>query len=91
MPLALFDLDNTLIDRHAAFERWAAEFAAQRRLGAEAVPWLVTCPAEVLDGLARLRAAGWTLGIVTNGSTTGSCPARTRPTTPSPTCSPPPS
>lgn len=108
MP-ALFDLDNTLIDRLGAFERWAAEFAAERGLGREAVPWLVAadadgsvpmgtffalvrerfglaepaeelwrafrerlphlvrCPAEVLEGLDRLRAAGWAVGIVTNG------------------------
>lgn len=108
--LALFDLDNTLIDRLGAFERWAAEFAAERELGQEAVPWLVAadadgavpmgtffalvrerfglaeaaeelwrayrerlphlvrCPAEVLEGLDRLRAAGWTVGIVTNGA-----------------------
>ncbi|MGN9845577.1 HAD family hydrolase [Nonomuraea sp. H19] len=110
-PLALFDLDNTLIDRLAAFERWAAEFAAERELGdgaaswlvetdadgsmpmdaffglvrerfglAESVdelwrayrarlPYLVTCRDEVLDGLDRLRAAGWAVGIVTNGMT----------------------
>ncbi|MFI7699182.1 HAD family hydrolase [Nonomuraea sp. NPDC049480] len=110
-PLALFDLDNTLIDRLAAFERWAAEFAAERGLGPAAVEWLVetdadgsmpmdvffglvrerfepaepaaelwrayrarlphlvTCRAEVLDGLDRLRAAGWAVGIVTNGMT----------------------
>ncbi|MCK2217794.1 HAD family hydrolase [Actinomadura sp. ATCC 31491] len=108
-PLALFDLDNTLVDRLAAFERWAAEFAARRGLGPDAVAWLVrtdadgsvpmdvffglvrarfglpepveelwaayrarlprlvTCRPEVLDGLARLRAAGWAVGIVTNG------------------------
>ncbi|MEV0619149.1 HAD-IA family hydrolase [Nonomuraea sp. NPDC050404] len=108
MP-ALFDLDNTLIDRLGAFERWAAEFAAERGLGPGAVEWLVaadadgsvpmetffglvrdrfglaeparelwrayrarlphlvTCRAEVLDGLDRLRAAGWAVGIVTNG------------------------
>ncbi|TYB54558.1 HAD family hydrolase [Nonomuraea sp. PA05] len=108
--LALFDLDNTLVDRLAAFRRWAAEFAAERELGAGAVPWLVTadadgsvpmdvffarvrerfglpepagklwhayrarlphlitCRPEVLDGLERLRATGWTVGIVTNGA-----------------------
>ncbi|QFY11698.1 HAD-IA family hydrolase [Nonomuraea phyllanthi] len=108
-PLALFDLDNTLIDRLAAFKRWAAGFAAERRLGDDAVPWLValdadgslpmdaffsrvrerfglpepagelwlayrarfpllvSCRGEVLDGLGRLRAAGWVVGIVTNG------------------------
>ncbi|MFI7130470.1 HAD family hydrolase [Nonomuraea sp. NPDC050153] len=108
-PLALFDLDNTLIDRLAAFKLWAAEFAAERGLCEEAVAWmvatdadgslpmnvffglarerfglgepvdalwaayrarlphLVSCPAEVLDGLDRLRAAGWAVGIATNG------------------------
>ncbi|MEV4168784.1 HAD family hydrolase [Nonomuraea sp. NPDC049709] len=107
--LALFDLDNTLIDRLAAFERWAAGFAAERGLGGEAVAWLVAadadgsvpmgtffalvrerfglaepaedlwrayrarlpylvrCRPEVLEGLNRLRAAGWSVGIVTNG------------------------
>ncbi|MEU5862887.1 MULTISPECIES: HAD family hydrolase [unclassified Nonomuraea] len=108
-PLALFDLDNTLIDRLAAFRLWAAEFAAGRGLGPDAVnrlvrldadgsvpmdlffarvrerfalaepveelwrdyrarlPFLVECRAEVLAGLDRLRAAGWAVGIVTNG------------------------
>ncbi|MDX3403406.1 HAD family hydrolase [Streptomyces sp. ME01-18h] len=28
----------------------------------------VTCRPEVLEGLARLRAAGWTIGIITNGA-----------------------
>ncbi|MFF2779952.1 HAD family hydrolase [Streptomyces sp. NPDC058052] len=28
----------------------------------------VTCRPDVLEGLARLRAAGWTIGIVTNGA-----------------------
>lgn len=28
----------------------------------------VTCPPEVLEGLARLRAAAWTIGVVTNGA-----------------------
>ncbi|MEU3602261.1 HAD family hydrolase [Streptomyces sp. NPDC006798] len=28
----------------------------------------VTCQPEILEGLARLRAARWTIGIVTNGS-----------------------
>ncbi|TMR11190.1 HAD family hydrolase [Nonomuraea turkmeniaca] len=107
--LVLFDLDNTLIDRLGAFERWTAEFATDRGLGAAAVSWLVetdadgsvprdvffelvrarfglaepaeelwrsyrarlpylvSCPDEVLDGLHRLRASGWAVGIVTNG------------------------
>ncbi|WP_444971601.1 HAD family hydrolase [Streptomyces sp. SAI-25] len=28
----------------------------------------VTCRPEVLEGLAHLRAAGWTIGIITNGA-----------------------
>ncbi|GGT10096.1 HAD family hydrolase [Nonomuraea spiralis] len=108
-PLALFDLDNTLIDRLGAFRLWAAEFAAGRGLGQDAVRWLVRldadgsvpmdvffarvrerfglaepvgelwrdyrgrlpylveCRGGVLAGLDRLRAAGWAVGIVTNG------------------------
>ncbi|NRQ38143.1 HAD-IA family hydrolase [Nonomuraea sp. NN258] len=31
------------------------------------LPYLVSCPVEVLDGLDRLRRAGWAVGIVTNG------------------------
>jgi putative hydrolase of the HAD superfamily len=110
-PLALFDLDNTLIDRLAGFKRWAAEFAAGLGLEEAAVDWLValdadgsvpmrtffgrvrerfglaepadelwrayrarlpflvSCPDEALAGLDRLRAAGWAVGIVTNGMT----------------------
>ncbi|MGK5446378.1 HAD family hydrolase [Streptomyces radiopugnans] len=29
---------------------------------------LVTCPAEVLDGLGELREAGWRVGVATNGA-----------------------
>jgi FMN phosphatase YigB (HAD superfamily) len=39
--LALFDLDDTLIDLRAAFRRFAAEFARARRLGDEGRDWLV--------------------------------------------------
>ncbi|MEU9647249.1 HAD family hydrolase, partial [Streptomyces sp. NPDC048188] len=28
----------------------------------------VTCRPEVLEGLARLRAAAWTIGVITNGA-----------------------
>lgn len=107
--LALFDLDNTLIDRLDAFRRWVAEFVDQRGLTEQDANWmvrldddgslpmdeffaavrerfalsqtveelwtayrarlpeLVVCPVEVLTGLDRLRAAGWRVGIVTNG------------------------
>jgi putative hydrolase of the HAD superfamily len=46
--LALFDLDNTLIDLDAAFRVWAGEFAAERALGAETVDWLVAVDREGL-------------------------------------------
>jgi HAD superfamily hydrolase (TIGR01509 family) len=39
--LALFDLDDTLIDLFGAFERFAAEFADARGLGAAEAAWLV--------------------------------------------------
>lgn len=31
------------------------------------MPYLVRCRPEVMDGLARLREAGWKVAIVTNG------------------------
>ena len=41
MPLAIFDLDNTLVDRAAAFRSWAEWFATQRGLdSAHAVSWM---------------------------------------------------
>lgn len=39
--LACFDLDNTLIDRQAAFCAWASAFCADQGLGEEAVALLV--------------------------------------------------
>ncbi|MGV9596782.1 HAD family hydrolase [Streptosporangium sandarakinum] len=108
--LALFDLDNTLVNLDEAFRKWAAEFADEHSLGCEAVDWLlaldqagyphreaffgrvhehfalsesveelwacyrkrmpylVRCRPEVMDGLSRLRASGWKVGIVTNGT-----------------------
>jgi FMN phosphatase YigB (HAD superfamily) len=45
----LFDLDNTLIDRQAAYGRWAHAFAASRGLGAKAVE--VLCDSDE-DGFA---------------------------------------
>ncbi|WBB76542.1 HAD family hydrolase [Micromonospora sp. WMMD1128] len=107
--LALFDLDDTLIDRQAAFRAWAEEFVTDRGLDDKALTWLiatdahmsgprgpffaavrdefalrqaagdlwqqyrrrmpelVSCRAEDRDALRQLRAAGWRIGIVTNG------------------------
>ncbi|TDU84392.1 putative hydrolase of the HAD superfamily [Kribbella voronezhensis] len=40
-PIACFDLDNTLIDRDAAFAAWASWWAGNERLEADAVSWLL--------------------------------------------------
>jgi len=48
--VALFDLDNTLVDRSSAFRRWAEQFTSERRLGEEGLAWL--CSADD-DGFAR--------------------------------------
>jgi HAD superfamily hydrolase (TIGR01549 family) len=108
--LALFDLDNTLVNLDEAFQVWAGEFTEEHGLEHEAVDWLlaldrdgfphreiffgkvrerfalpgtveelwdryrrrmphlVHCRPEVLDGLSRLRASGWLVAIVTNGT-----------------------
>lgn len=39
--LALFDLDNTLVDLDEAFQVWTAEFAAEHGLEHDAVDWLL--------------------------------------------------
>ena len=56
MPLLLVDLDNTLIDRAGAVDRWAREFAAAHGRGPADAAWLV---AAARDGLEpRERFAG---------------------------------
>ncbi|WP_329487753.1 HAD family hydrolase [Kitasatospora sp. NBC_01246] len=111
MPLLLFDLDNTLLPRDAAFRAWARDFLTERGLPPDDLDWLVTidgggyvprstvlsaiqrryglddsldfllahfrrginshihCPSRNIDALRVARAAGWTLGIVSNGNT----------------------
>ena len=49
-PVALFDLDNTLVDQQGAFRRWAVEFASTHGLGDQGIRWL--CAADQ-DGFAR--------------------------------------
>jgi HAD superfamily hydrolase (TIGR01549 family) len=51
--LALFDLDNTLADRAAAFGRWSERFVTQRGLGSGALEFLVAADE---DGLATREA-----------------------------------
>jgi FMN phosphatase YigB (HAD superfamily) len=112
VPVALFDLDNTLVDRASAFHRWALGFVARHGLGPGAVEVIVeadedgyaardaffgalrerlavTDPVAELEAayrsaypdaftpdpavqkaVARLRGAGWRVGIVTNGPPT---------------------
>jgi HAD superfamily hydrolase (TIGR01549 family) len=45
-PLALFDLDDTLIDRRAAFNAWAEEFAAAHDLDDKALTFIVMADAH---------------------------------------------
>ncbi|WP_254802490.1 HAD family hydrolase [Kitasatospora sp. SUK 42] len=45
MPLLLFDLDNTLLPRDAAFRAWAQDFLSEHDLPADDLDWFVT-----LDG-----------------------------------------
>jgi putative hydrolase of the HAD superfamily len=108
--LALFDLDNTLVNLDEAFCVWVMEFVEEHGLGDEAIDWLIAldragyphrevffgkvrehfalagsveelwgryrrrmpylvrCRSEVMEGLARLRASGWKVAIVTNGT-----------------------
>ncbi|HKT02300.1 MAG TPA: HAD family hydrolase [Rugosimonospora sp.] len=40
MPLAIFDLDNTLVDRAASFQRWAQAFVARTGLDSGEMEWL---------------------------------------------------
>lgn len=41
LRLALFDLDNTLIDRQRVFLSWAVDFVAVHGLGEDAVEWIL--------------------------------------------------
>lgn len=108
--LALFDLDNTLVNLDEAFRVWTAEFVDEHQLEPEAVDWLIAldqagyphrevffgkvrehfalaesveelwgryrkrmpylvcCRPEVMQELSRLRASGWKVAIVTNGT-----------------------
>ncbi|AGS73868.1 HAD family hydrolase [Streptomyces collinus] len=108
MPLALFDLDGTLVDRQSALDDAVSCLCRSRALPTGAEQWLrteladrataedfarlrevfgleapaadlwqeyvdlmaaaVTCRPAVLEGLARLRAAAWAIGVITNGA-----------------------
>ncbi|MFF4921915.1 HAD family hydrolase [Kitasatospora sp. NPDC001261] len=111
MSLLLFDLDNTLLPRDAAYRAWAQDFLSEHDLPPVDLDWFVTldgggyvprstvlsavrrrygldvsadfltahyrrginshihCPPRHIEALRVARAAGWTLGIVSNGGT----------------------
>lgn len=50
VAVALFDLDNTLIDRQSAHQRWAASFVEKHGLDPDAAQWF--CEVDD-DGFAR--------------------------------------
>jgi putative hydrolase of the HAD superfamily len=56
VPLLLVDLDNTLVDRAGAFDRWAREYVSARGGDAAAADWLVAADRDGLE--PRERFAG---------------------------------
>jgi FMN phosphatase YigB (HAD superfamily) len=46
MPLAIFDLDNTLIDRAGLFERWAGDFVSGLGLDPAEASWLIAADGD---------------------------------------------
>ncbi|WP_285724478.1 HAD family hydrolase [Psychromicrobium xiongbiense] len=55
MPLLLLDLDNTLVDRAAAFRRWAEDFVGVHGAGSEAeIEWLVDADRDGYESRDRL-------------------------------------
>jgi putative hydrolase of the HAD superfamily len=54
VPLLLVDLDNTLIDRAGAFDRWARDFASARGGDAADAQWLTAADRDGLEPRERL-------------------------------------
>jgi phosphoserine phosphatase len=44
--LAIFDMDNTLLDRTGAVHRWATEFAAERAIDPADVVWIINADGD---------------------------------------------
>lgn len=68
-PLALFDLDNTLIDRQAAFNAWAEEFVAAHHLDDKALTFIVMADAHhsgPMDGFFRTICETFSLAEAPN-------------------------
>jgi len=57
MPLLLCDLDNTLVDRAAAFRGWAEDLAAQTGGGSDTVHWLIGADRDGMTSLEELFGA----------------------------------
>jgi FMN phosphatase YigB (HAD superfamily) len=58
VPLALFDLDNTLADRATAFAKWTEIFVTRFALEPEARPWLLSLDGDgITPRLVLLRGA----------------------------------
>lgn len=53
MPLLLLDLDNTLVDRAAAFREWAEAFNHQRGARPGEIEWLIFSDRDGLEGRAQ--------------------------------------
>jgi len=56
VPLLLVDLDNTLIDRAGAVDRWAREFAATQGRDSGDAAWLVAADRDGLEPRERVAA-----------------------------------
>jgi len=52
--LAIFDLDNTLVDRMSAFQRFADQFADRHGLGPVGAAWLVAADEDGFSNRRRL-------------------------------------
>jgi putative hydrolase of the HAD superfamily len=52
--LVLIDLDNTLIDRSAAFKSWAADYVPQQGADSSDVDWLIAADREGYETRPRL-------------------------------------
>jgi len=65
MPLLLLDLDNTLVDRAAAFREWAEAFTRGHGAQPSEIEWLILSDRDGLEGRAefsRMIAARFGLG-----------------------------
>lgn len=57
VPLLMLDLDNTLVDRDAAFRRWAAAFVGLHAGSEDDLGWLVEADRDGYEPRERLAEA----------------------------------